>query len=187
MQFSKRALSCGRKKTPACLTNGYRMIVSTVFQPSWTLILSIYHGIDFHSYNAKYKAFSDLQKAKLFCLPPPSDFGKGWSAFEDRLLCCRPPDARGLPLRIPCHVRRYCLNVQKPLPRASETAVAAMDAAKRLCASMGNSFSTKSDSSRHGIIRKMQEFASLTSVFVAFWRIMKNRLSWRQAASWVTV
>ena len=93
-----------------------------------------------------------MQKAKLFRLPGPSDFGKSWSpfvsAFEDRLLCCRPADSRGLPLRILHHVfRQYYLNVRNPLPQASETALAAIDAANRLCASMGDSFSTESDDS----------------------------------------
>ena len=107
-----------------------------------------------------------MQKAKLCRLPSPSEFGKDWSqyvsVFEDRVLCCRPPNARGLPLRILHHAfRQYCLDIQKPLPQASETAIAAMNAAKRLCASMGNSFSTKSDSSVAQQARDQKEDARI--------------------------
>ena len=61
-------------------------------------------------------------------------------------LCLRPPDARGLPLCTLHDVfRQYLLVAQRPLPQASDTAVAAVKSAAQLCATMGESFSTKGD------------------------------------------
>ncbi|KAF8525601.1 hypothetical protein BU17DRAFT_83901 [Hysterangium stoloniferum] len=98
-------------------------------------------------YNEQYESFSQLQKLKLSCLPAPSDFAQKWgqcqSNLDARLLCLRPPDARGLPLCTLHDIFRRYLAAQMPLPQASESAIKAMEAAAQLCASMGRSFSTK--------------------------------------------
>ncbi|KAJ3513630.1 hypothetical protein NLJ89_g2845 [Agrocybe chaxingu] len=104
----------------------------------------------FRIYNLQYERFSKIQKANLSYLPAPSDFAQKWSQYqlnpEARLLCLRPPDARGLPLCTLHDIfRRYLLAAQEPLPQASDTAIAAMKSAAQLCASMGRSFSTKSN------------------------------------------
>ena len=85
-------------------------------------------------------------------LPLPSDYAKNWSQYqtgaEARILCLRPPEARGLPLCTLHDVfRRFLLAAREPLPQASDTTIAAIRAAALLCSSMGQSFSTKGNDS----------------------------------------
>ena len=94
-----------------------------VFQSSEHRFINV--AIEFRSYNARYEAFSTLQKARLFALPGPSEFGKNWSpyqsTFKDRILCLHPSSSVGLPLCTLHDVfRQYCVTVEKSLPRASE-------------------------------------------------------------------
>lgn len=105
-------------------------------------------AFEFRSYNAKYEAFSTLQKARLSALPGPSEFGKNWSpyasAFKDRILCLRPSNSFGLPLCTLHDVfRQYCVTVENPLPHASEAVNLATRSAIELCSSMGDSFASK--------------------------------------------
>ncbi|KZT02200.1 uncharacterized protein LAESUDRAFT_794023 [Laetiporus sulphureus 93-53] len=108
------------------------------------------------TYNHKYICFSELQKRVLEDkLPSPSMFGKagpeGWrkTQYTDvRILCLRPPAAKGLPLRMLHNVfRQFTLNLHKPLPKGSATADSATRVAATLCAEMGKAFDNETQRS----------------------------------------
>ncbi|KAF8530394.1 hypothetical protein BU17DRAFT_79150 [Hysterangium stoloniferum] len=133
-------VSCDRAKDAGCNWMSRERAILDMRLPNDKRIFQVY--------NERYESFSQLQKLKLSCLPTPSDFAQKWgqcqSNLDARLLCLRPPDARGLPLCTLHDIfRRYLLAAQMPLPEASESAIKAMEAAAQLCASMGRSFSTK--------------------------------------------
>jgi hypothetical protein len=118
---------------------------------------------EFRSYNAKYEAFSTLQKARQFALPAPSEFGKNWSpyqsTFKDRILCLRPSSSVGLPLCTLHDVfRQYCVTVEKSLPHASEDVNLATRSAIQLCSSMGDSFSSKDNDSDRSVSPQLRDY-----------------------------
>ncbi|KZT01360.1 uncharacterized protein LAESUDRAFT_798037 [Laetiporus sulphureus 93-53] len=114
------------------------------------------HRLRLETYNHKYIRFSVLQKRVLEDkLPSPSMFGKagpeGWrkTQYTDvRILCLRPPAAKGLPLRMLHNVfRQFTLNLHKPLPKGSATADSATRVAATLCAEMGKAFDNETQRS----------------------------------------
>jgi hypothetical protein len=124
---------------------------------------AVYVAIEFRSYNARYEAFSTLQKARLFALPGPSEFGKNWSlyqsTFKDRILCLRPSSSIGLPLCTLHDVfRQYCVTVEKSLPHASEAVNLATRSAIQLCSWMGDSFSSKDNDSESSVSPQLRDY-----------------------------
>ncbi|KAK2461340.1 hypothetical protein APHAL10511_006867 [Amanita phalloides] len=114
------------------------------------MALIIFVDLDFEVYNDDYQTFVDFVQLQVKSLPSPSDFGKDnrWGEEqrkEGRIYCFRPPETRSLPLCILHHVfRQYLLDLEQPLPLASDTAIAAQIIAAKLCAEMGKSVSDKS-------------------------------------------
>jgi len=109
------------------------------------VIINTTVDISTRALNTQYETFSKLQKTRLSYFPLPSEFAKDWSQHQNdvsaRVLCLRPPEARGLPLcTLHDAFRRFLLAVQGPLPQASDTTTAAVRSAAMLCASMGESF-----------------------------------------------
>jgi len=80
-----------RKMSP-CSTSFYQSIVSVPFNYHEHRFINHCVAFEFRSYNAKYEAFTTLQKAKLFALPGPSEFGKNWSPLSKiASYACVPP------------------------------------------------------------------------------------------------